>query len=137
MLEDIAILTGGQVISEEKGRRLDSVTLEDFGRARRVESSASNTTIIEGKGSQAAIQARIKQLHGEIEVTKSDYDREKLEERVAKLVGGVGIIKVGAPTEAEMKKESSRSGSLSATKAAVKKVFCRWRNCFIECSTSC
>jgi len=119
MEEDIAILTGAQVITEEKGRKLDSVTIEDFGRARRVESSAANTTIIEGKGSTKHIQARLKQLRAQLEVTESDYDKEKLQERIAKLAGGVGIIKVGAPTEAELKEKKTRvQGALSATKAA-------------------
>jgi chaperonin GroEL len=119
MQEDIAILTGGQVISEEKGRKLDSVTVNDLGRARRVESDKDNTTIIEGKGAKNAIQARIGQIKKEIENTKSDYDKEKLQERLAKLAGGVGILKVGAPTEAELKeKKSVVQGALSATRAA-------------------
>jgi chaperonin GroEL len=119
MQEDIAILTGGQVISEEKGRKLDSITVKDLGRARRVESDKDNTTIIEGKGDKKAIQARITQINKEIENTKSDYDKEKLQERLAKLAGGVGIIKVGAPTETELKeKKSVVQGALSATRAA-------------------
>ena len=119
MLEDIAILTGGQVISEEKGRKLDSVSIEDLGRARRVVADKDNTTIVEGKGSQEQVRARIRQLKAQIEETTSDYDREKLEERVAKLSGGVGIIKVGAPTEVELKEKKRRvEGALSATKAA-------------------
>jgi len=119
MLEDIAILTGGQVISEEKGRKLDSVTIEDLGRARRVVADKDNTTIVEGKGSQELIMARVKQIKAQIEETKSDYDREKLQERLARLAGGVGVIKVGAPTEVELKEKKRRvEGALSATKAA-------------------
>ena len=119
MAEDIAILTGAQVISEEKGRRLDSVTLEDFGRARRVESDKDNTTIIEGKGSPDLLQARIKVIKAEIERVKEGYDKEKLQERLAKLSGGVGIIQVGAPTETELKDKKSRvQGALAATRAA-------------------
>jgi len=119
MLEDIAILTGGQVITEEKGRKLDSVTVDDLGQARRVVADKDNTTIVEGKGSQESIQARIKQMKAQIEETKSDYDREKLQERLAKLAGGVGVIKVGAPTEVELKDRKRRTeGSLSATRAA-------------------
>jgi len=120
MLEDIAILTGGKVISEEVGRKLDSVTVEDLGRARRVTSDKDNTTIVEGKGSEAAIKARIKQIKAQIEETTSDFDREKLQERQAKLVGGVGVIKVGAATEVELKERKHRvEDALSATRAAV------------------
>ena len=120
MLEDIAILTGGKVISEEVGRKLDSVTVEDLGRARRVTSDKDNTTIVEGKGAEAAIQARIKQIKAQIAETTSDYDREKLQERQAKLAGGVAIIKVGAATETELKEKKLRvEDALSATKAAV------------------
>jgi chaperonin GroEL len=119
MLEDIAILTGGQVVTEEKGRRLDSVTIGDLGRARRIESTAENTTIVEGKGSKASIQARIKQIKTEIEESDSDYNKEKLQERLARLAGGVGIIKVGAPTEPEMKEKKNRvQGALAATRSA-------------------
>jgi chaperonin GroEL len=119
MQEDIAILTGGQVISEERGRKLDSVSTADLGRARRIEADKDNTTIIEGKGDKKAIQARIKQIEREITNTTSDYDKEKLQERLAKLAGGVGIIKVGAPTETEMKEKKNRTqGALAATKAA-------------------
>lgn len=119
MLEDIAILTGGQVITEEKGRRLDSVTIKDLGQARRVVADKDNTTIVGGKGSQELITARIKQIKARIEEAKSDYDREKLQERLAKLAGGVGVIKVGAPTEVELKeKKRCVEGALSATKAA-------------------
>jgi chaperonin GroEL len=120
MLEDIAILTGGKVISEEVGRKLDSVTIEDLGRARRVTSDKDNTTIVEGKGAEEAIKARIKQIKAQIEETTSDFDREKLQERQAKLVGGVGVIKVGAATEVELKERKHRvEDALSATRAAV------------------
>jgi chaperonin GroEL len=120
MLEDIAILTGGKVISEEVGRKLESVTVEDLGRARRVTMDKDNTTIVEGKGSEEAIKARIKQIKAQIEETTSDFDREKLQERQAKLVGGVGVIKVGAATEVELKERKHRvEDALSATRAAV------------------
>jgi len=120
MLEDMAILTGGKVISEEVGRKLDSVTVEDLGRARRVTSDKDNTTIVEGKGSEEDIKARIKQIKAQIEETTSDFDREKLQERQAKLVGGVGVIKVGAATEVELKERKHRvEDALSATRAAV------------------
>jgi len=120
MLEDIAILTGGKVISEEVGRKLDSVTVEDLGRARRVTADKDNTTVVEGKGEEEAIKARIKQIKAQIEETTSDFDREKLQERQAKLVGGVGVIKVGAATEVELKERKHRvEDALSATRAAV------------------
>ena len=120
MLEDMAILTGGKVISEEVGRKLDSVTVEDLGRARRVTSDKDNTTIVEGKGSDEAIKGRIKQIKAQIEETTSDFDREKLQERQAKLVGGVAVIKVGAATEVELKERKHRvEDALSATRAAV------------------
>ena len=120
MLEDMAILTGGKVISEEVGRKLDSVTVEDLGRARRVTADKDNTTIVEGKGSEAAIKARIKQIRAQIEETVSDFDREKLQERQAKLAGGVAVIKVGAATEVELKERKHRvEDALSATRAAV------------------
>ncbi len=120
MLEDIAILTGGKVISEEVGRKLDSVSVEDLGRARRVTSDKDNTTIVEGKGSDEAIKGRIKQIKAQIEETTSDFDREKLQERQAKLVGGVAVIKVGAATEVELKEKKHRvEDALSATRAAV------------------
>jgi chaperonin GroEL len=120
MLEDIAILTGGKVISEEVGRKLESVTVEDLGRARRVTSDKDNTTIVEGRGSEDDIKARIKQIKAQIEETTSDFDREKLQERQAKLVGGVGVIKVGAATEVELKERKHRvEDALSATRAAV------------------
>jgi len=120
MLEDMAILTGGRVISEEVGRKLDSVTVEDLGRARRVTCDKDKTTIIEGKGSDEAIKGRIKQIKAQIEETTSDFDREKLQERQAKLVGGVAVIKVGAATETELKERKHRvEDALSATRAAV------------------
>jgi chaperonin GroEL len=120
MLEDLAILTGGKVISEEVGRKLDSATVEDLGHARRVTSDKDNTTIVEGKGSQEEIMSRIKQIRAQIEETTSDFDREKLQERQAKLAGGVAVIKVGASTEVELKEKKHRvEDALSATKAAV------------------
>jgi chaperonin GroEL len=120
MLQDIAVLTGGQVISEETGRRLESATLDDLGTARRVVATRDHTTIVEGRGSQAAIQARIRQIRALIEETTSDYDREKLQERLAKLSGGVALIKVGASTEVELKYRKTRvEDALSATRAAV------------------
>ncbi|MFO7712611.1 MAG: chaperonin GroEL [Dehalococcoidia bacterium] len=120
MLQDIAVLTGGAVISEEVGRKLDSVTLEDLGRARRVISDKDNTTIVEGKGDAKAIEARIKQIRSEIDISTSDYDKEKLQERLAKLAGGVAVIKVGAATETELKERKHRvEDALSATRAAV------------------
>ncbi len=120
MLNDIAILTGGQVISEEVGRKLDSVTIEDLGRARRVTSDKDNTTIVEGKGKESAIKGRIKQIKAQIEETTSDFDKEKLQERMAKLSGGVAVIKVGAATEVELKERKHRvEDALSATRAAV------------------
>ena len=120
MLEDIATLTGGQVISEEVGLRLENVTIDMLGQARRVTSTKDNTTIIEGKGAPEAIEARTKQIRAQIEDTTSDYDKEKLQERVAKLSGGVAVIKVGAPTEVELKEKKHRiEDALSATRAAV------------------
>ncbi len=120
MLRDIATLTGGQVVSEELGRRLDSVDIQDLGRARRVVSTKDDTTFIEGAGDTAAIQGRIEQIRSQIETTTSDYDREKLQERLAKLAGGVAVIKVGAATETELKEKKHRvEDALSATRAAV------------------
>jgi len=120
MLEDIATLTGGQVISEEVGLRLENVTIDMLGQARRVTSTKDNTTIIEGKGAPEAIEARTQQIRTQIEDTTSDYDKEKLQERVAKLSGGVAVIKVGAPTEVELKEKKHRiEDALSATRAAV------------------
>jgi chaperonin GroEL len=120
MLQDIAILTGGTVISEEMGRRLENATLADLGQARRVVAKKDETTIVEGKGEHSDIQGRIKQIKAEIDSTTSDYDREKLQERLAKLSGGVGLIKVGAGTEVELKFRKTRvEDALSATRAAV------------------
>lgn len=120
MLEDIAIVTGGTVISEEIGRKLDSVTMEDLGGARQVKISKENCTIVDGKGSADAIQGRIKQIRNEIELSDSEFDREKLQERLAKLSGGVAVVKVGAATETELKEKKHRiEDALSATKAAV------------------
>ncbi len=120
MLEDIAILTGGTVISEETGRKLDSATIEDFGQARRVSATKDETTIVEGRGSEDAIQARITQIKAQIEDTTSEFDREKLQERMAKLSGGVAVIKVGAATEIELKERKARvEDALSATRSAV------------------
>ena len=120
MLQDMAILTGGKVISEEIGRKLDSVTVEDLGNARRVVASKEDTTFVDGAGSEDAIQGRINQIKAQIEETTSDYDREKLQERMAKLSGGVAIMKVGAATEIELKEKKQRlEDALSATRAAV------------------
>ncbi len=120
MLEDIAILTGGRVISEEAGMKLENAQLSDLGRAKRVVVDKDNTTIVEGYGSKDAIKARIQQIKAQIEETKSDYDREKLQERLAKLAGGVAVIYVGAATETEMKEKKARiEDALHATKAAV------------------
>ncbi len=120
MLEDIAILTGGRVIAEELGMKLENVTLTDLGRAKRVVVDKDNTTIIDGAGKKADIEGRIKQIRAQIEETTSDYDREKLQERLAKLVGGVAVVKVGAATEVEMKEKKARvEDALHATRAAV------------------
>src|SRR5579883_1746903 len=120
MLKDIAILTGGQVISEETGRKLDSTQISDLGRARRVTANKDETTIVEGHGDQNEIQGRIKAIKAQIEETTSDYDREKLQERLAKLSGGVAVIKVGAGTETELKEKKHRvEDALSATRAAI------------------
>jgi chaperonin GroEL len=120
MLEDIAVLTGGKSIMEETGIKLEGVRLEDLGRAKRVTVDKDNTTIVDGAGSQKAIEARIKQLRNQIDETTSDYDREKLQERLAKLAGGVAVIKVGAATETEMKEKKARvEDALHATRAAV------------------
>jgi len=120
MLEDIAILTGGQVISEELGLKLENVKLTDLGRAKRVTIDKDNTTIVEGYGDTKKIEGRVKQIKAQIEETTSDYDREKLQERLAKIVGGVAVINVGAATETEMKEKKARvEDALHATKAAV------------------
>nr|WP_287596929.1 chaperonin GroEL [Thermomonas sp.] len=120
MLEDMAVLTGGTVISEEVGLQLEKATINDLGRAKKVQISKENTTIIDGAGDTAGIEGRIKQIKAQIEETSSDYDREKLQERVAKLAGGVAVIKVGASTEIEMKEKKARvEDALHATRAAV------------------
>ena len=120
MLEDIAILTGGKVISEDLGIKLENVKLEDLGRAKKVTIDKDNTTIVEGAGKQADIEARVKTLRAQIEESSSDYDREKMQERLAKLVGGVAVIKVGAATETEMKEKKARvEDAMHATRAAV------------------
>jgi chaperonin GroEL len=120
MLEDIAILTGGTVISEDLGIKLENVKLEDLGRAKKITIDKDNTTIVEGAGKQSDIEGRVKTLRAQIEETSSDYDREKLQERLAKLVGGVAVIKVGAATETEMKEKKARvEDAMHATRAAV------------------
>jgi chaperonin GroEL len=120
MLEDIAILTGGKAITEDLGVKLENVRVEDLGRAKKITIDKDNTTIVEGAGSKSAIEGRVKQIRTQIEDTTSDYDREKLQERLAKLVGGVAVIKVGAATETEMKEKKARvEDAMHATKAAV------------------
>ncbi|GAB7081708.1 chaperonin GroEL [Megalodesulfovibrio paquesii] len=120
MLEDIAVLTGGSLAAEEMGKKLENVTLEDLGRAKRVVIDKENTTIVDGYGNSDAIKARIKQIRAQIDETTSDYDREKLQERLAKIVGGVAVINVGAATETEMKEKKARvEDALNATRAAV------------------
>jgi chaperonin GroEL len=120
MLDDIAILTGGKAIMEETGIKLEGVQLADLGRAKKVTVNKDNTTIIDGAGTQKDIEGRIKQLRSQVEETTSDYDKEKLQERLAKLAGGVAIIKVGAATETEMKEKKARvEDALNATRAAV------------------
>src|SRR5690606_30005820 len=120
MLEDMAVLTGGTVISEEVGLSLEKATIKDLGRAKKIQVSKENTTIIDGAGNTGDIESRIKQIKAQIEETTSDYDREKLQERVAKLAGGVAVIKVGASTEIEMKEKKARvEDALHATRAAV------------------
>src|SRR5512145_2395278 len=120
MLEDIAILTGGKLIAEELGLKLEQVTLKDLGQAKRVIVDKDNTTIVEGAGKKSAIEGRISQIRAQIEETTSDYDREKLQERLAKLAGGVAVVKVGAATEVEMKEKKARvEDALHATRAAV------------------
>ena len=120
MLEDIAMLTGGRAITEDLGIKLENVKPEDLGRAKRIVIDKDNTTIIEGAGSKQAIEGRVKQIRAQVEETTSDYDREKLQERLAKLVGGVAVIKVGAATETEMKEKKARvEDAMHATKAAV------------------
>jgi chaperonin GroEL len=120
MLEDVAILTGGKCIVEETGIKLENIKLEDLGRAKRVTIDKDNTTIVEGTGASKAVEGRVKQLRAQVEETTSDYDREKLQERLAKLVGGVAVIKVGAATETEMKEKKARvEDAMHATRAAV------------------
>ena len=120
MLEDIAVLTGGQVVSEDLGLKLEHVTIEQLGRAKRVVVDKENTTIIGGSGDRRQIEGRVEQIRREIEKTTSDYDKEKLQERLAKLAGGVAVIRVGAPSESEMKsKKEAFDDAISATKAAV------------------
>ncbi len=120
MLEDIAILTGGKVIAEELGIKLESITLNDLGKAKRIVVDKDNRTIVDGAGKRADIEGRIKQIRAQIEETTSDYDREKLQERLAKLIGGVAVIRVGAATEVEMKEKKARvEDALHATRAAV------------------
>jgi chaperonin GroEL len=120
MLEDIAILTGGRAITEDLGIKLENIKLEDLGRAKKVTIDKDNTTIVEGNGQSGAIEGRVKQIRAQVEDTTSDYDREKLQERLAKLVGGVAVIKVGAATETEMKEKKARvEDAMHATKAAV------------------
>jgi chaperonin GroEL len=120
MLEDMAILTGGQVISEDLGLKLENVTLNDLGTAKRITIDKDNTTIVDGGGSREALEGRVKQIRAQVEETTSDYDREKLQERLAKLIGGVAVINVGAATETEMKEKKDRvEDALNATRAAV------------------
>jgi chaperonin GroEL len=120
MLEDLAILTGGQAITEDLGIKLENIKLDDLGKAKKVVVDKDNTTIVDGAGKTAAIEGRIKQIRAQIEETTSDYDREKLQERLAKLVGGVAVIKVGAATETAMKEKKARvEDALNATRAAV------------------
>ena len=120
MLEDIAVLTGGRLISEDLGIKLENIKLEDMGRAKRVTVDKENTTIVEGEGKKADIQGRVAQIRRQIEETTSDYDREKLQERLAKLAGGVAVVNVGAATETEMKEKKARvEDALHATRAAV------------------
>jgi chaperonin GroEL len=120
MLEDIAVLSGGQVISEDLGLKLENVTLSDLGTAKKVSIDKDNTTIVDGGGSRQDLEGRVKQIRAQIDETTSDYDREKLQERLAKLIGGVAVINVGAATEAEMKERKARvEDALNATRAAV------------------
>jgi chaperonin GroEL len=120
MLEDIAVLTGGQVVSEDLGTKLENLAVADLGKAKRINIDKDNTTIVDGAGSRSAIEGRVKQIRAQIEETTSDYDREKLQERLAKLIGGVAVINVGAATETEMKEKKARvEDALNATRAAV------------------
>ncbi len=133
MLEDIAILTGGRLIAEELGVKLSNVTAADLGRARRIMVDRESTTVIGGGGAKAAIDGRASQIRALIKQTTSDYDRERLQERLAKLTGGVAVIRVGAPSEAEMKnRREAFDDGISATRAAMAEVSCReaaWRCC--------
>jgi chaperonin GroEL len=133
MLEDVAILTNGQGDHRGSGRALENLTMDDLGSAKKITIDKDNTTIVEGAGSSASISGRVKQLRAQIEDTTSDYDREKLQERLAKLVGGIAIIKVGAATETEMKEKKARvEDAMHATKAAVEEGIVRaaaWRCC--------
>jgi chaperonin GroEL len=120
MLEDIAILTGGKAITEDLGIKLENIKVEDLGKAKKIKIDKDNTTIVEGAGKTSAIEGRIKQIRAQIEETTSDYDKEKLQERLAKLAGGVAVVKVGAPTETAMKEKKARvEDALNATRAAV------------------
>ena len=120
MLQDIAILTGGQVVSEDLGIKLENITINDLGKCRAIKIDKDNTTIVDGAGTKSAIEGRVKQIRAQIEETKSDYDREKLQERLAKLIGGVAVINIGAATETEMKEKKARlEDALNATRAAV------------------
>ena len=120
MLEDIAILTGGKLIAEELGIKLENINLQDLGRAKRIVVDKDNTTIVDGAGKKSDLEGRIKQIRAQIDETTSDYDREKLQERLAKLIGGVAVINVGAATEVEMKEKKARvEDALHATRAAV------------------
>ena len=140
MLEDIAILTGGQVISEEVGLELKDATLEMLGRAKSVKVQKENTVIVDGAGAKDAIAARIGQIRSQIEETTSEFDKEKLQERLAKMAGGVAVIRVGAATETEMKEENSVwRMTLNATRAAVEEgIIARRRFCIHPCNnTAC
>jgi chaperonin GroEL len=120
MLEDLAILTGGQVVSEDLGIKLENLAVSDLGNAKRISIDKDNTTVVDGAGSRSALEGRVKQIRAQIEETTSDYDREKLQERLAKLIGGVAVINVGAATETEMKEKKARvEDALNATRAAV------------------
>jgi len=120
MLQDLAVVTGASVVSDEVGKKLDQASLEDLGRARRVIVTKDDTTVIDGRGTPDTIQARVQQIKAQIDETSSDYDKEKLQERLAKLSGGVAVIKVGAPTEVELKEKKARvEDALHATRAAI------------------
>jgi chaperonin GroEL len=128
MLEDIAVLTGGQVVSEDLGIKLENIAVSDLGKAKRINIDKDNTTIVDGAGSRSALEGRVKQIRAQIDETTSDYDREKLQERLAKLIGGVAVINVGAATETEMKEKKARvEDALNATRAAVEEGIVRDR----------